>query len=279
MVRSAKREGGTVAPPEAIALRQVAAIAIGATPRADALDFVLAQLRDDDAGVRLTALKAFMQASDDRHPDVWAAAARRIDSGAAAALAGDAGPDVRKQAAYVLGKRCTRPEPVRALDTAVVHDADIGVRGDALLELADCHAPGTAELIAKTFDDDKAPLELRTRAISIAITLGDRALAGKLVARFETWRGSALSSKEAVSLAMSAANAIGKLAAPGAAAALESALDDSAFPEIVGAAAAALGALGPACPMSARGKLQARAQSEDQQVKVPAARAARACGR
>jgi hypothetical protein len=273
-------EIGKVGGAEATVLRQVAAIAIGATPRSEALELVLALTHDDDAGVRLTALKAFMQATDAHGSDPWGTASvARIDQTTAALLTGDSWPDVRKQAAYVLGKRCQRPEPVRALVAAVAHDPTIGVRGDALQELAACHAPVTAELIAKIFDDDRMPLELRTRAIGLAILLGDPRLAAQLVARFDSWRGKALGSADAVSLAVEAANAIGRLAPPGAALALESALEDGAFPEIVGAAATALGTLGPACPAAARAKLGALAASDDTQVSVPARHAQKLCGK
>jgi len=69
------------------------------------------------------------------------------------------------------------------------------------------------------------------------------------------------------------------LAPPGAAESLVDALDESAFPEIVAAAATGLGLLGPACPASARGKLRALVHADDQQVQLAAQRAAAQCGR
>nr|MBA3394229.1 hypothetical protein [Deltaproteobacteria bacterium] len=61
-------------------------------------------------------------------------------------------------------------------------------------------------------------------------------------------------------------------------AALEAALDNSAFPEIVSAAALGLGALGPACPPSAKAKLVIIARSGSQSASA-AKRAAAQCGR
>jgi hypothetical protein len=98
------------------------------------------------------------------------------------------------------------------------------------------------------------------------------------VTAFIRWRGESLSSAEALALAQSAAATIARLNAPGAARALTDALDDNAFPEIVQAAALALGALGPACPADAKTKLLALAHSEEQ-VAIAARRAAAQCGR
>ena len=81
-----------------------------------------------------------------------------------------------------------------------------------------------------------------------------------------------------MALAQSAAASIARLNAPGAAQALMAALDDAAFPEIVSAAAQALGALGPACPPAAKLKLEALAKEDDQSAGA-AKRAAAQCGR
>jgi hypothetical protein len=267
---------------EAVALREVAVRAIAAAPRGPALATVLALLRDSDPGVRLEALTALMQAGDDEQRGPWGAGAfDRIDPAIAGELASDTWPDIRVRAAQALGLHCLRAIAVTALATAATADPATGVRGEALAALAEpaCHAAVAPTLLARTFDDDKAPIELRTRAIALAVTLGDPALAKLLVQRFDGWRGGALQSKDAVALAMEAANAIGHLAPPGAATALQDALDDSAFPEIVGAAAAALGTLGPACPATARAKLHELARSDDQQIRQPAHHAEQRCGR
>ena len=61
--------------------------------------------------------------------------------------------------------------------------------------------------------------------------------------------------------------------------ALMAALDDSAFPEIVAAAATGLGLMGPSCPAPAKRKLDALADSDEQQVQIAARRAASLCGK
>jgi hypothetical protein len=191
----------------------------------------------------------------------------------------DSWPEVRRSAAQVLGDRCKRPGPAAALGDAVARDPDLGVRGDALAGLVQCDATGTAALLAKLWDDGNAPLDLRRRAVDLTVQLGDRALAGKLTGKLAQWRGAAIESEAALALAQNAAYAIGAAAAPGAAEALSAALDDSAFPEIVAAAATGLGLLGPACPPTAKAKLHALRDSEEQQVQIAARRAVSICGK
>jgi HEAT repeat protein len=99
------------------------------------------------------------------------------------------------------------------------------------------------------------------------------------VAKLPAWRGAALESEDALALAQNAAYALGKLAPPGAADALLDALEDTAYPEIVAAAATGLGLMGPACPRTAIPKLRLLAHSDERQVQAAAARAAAVCGR
>jgi len=272
---------------ETAALRQVAIAAIAASPRPEAVGFVVESAHDRDPGVRLAALAA-LAGSEADPGNAWQAAGgpgvpdqgidRVTDRVIDDALAGDTWPEVRRRAATALGARCQRPEPAHALGEAVVHDRDLGVRGDALGALVQCHAAGTAELLARIWDDARAPIELRSRAVLEAVALGDPRVAAELVGKFTRWRGEAISSAEALALAQAAAASIGRLAAPGAARALIDALDDTAFPEIVQAAALGLGALGPACPATARAKLTAIARQDDRAA-VAARRAAAQCGR
>jgi hypothetical protein len=201
-----------------------------------------------------------------------------IDSVLGEALARDAWPEVRQRAATALGARCQRSAPAAALGAAVDRDPDLAVRGEALGALVQCHAAGAAALLARIWNDDKAPLTLRSRAVLAAVALGDPGPAAALVARFTRWRGEAIESGDALALAQDAAASIGRLGPPGAARALSDALDDTAFPEIVQAAALGLGALGPACPAQARAKLAQIAQSDDQAA-VAAKRAVAQCGR
>src|SRR5262249_34994477 len=127
--------------------------------------------------------------------------------------------------------------PAQALGDALDHDPDLGVRGDALSALVQCRAPGTAERLARLWNDAKLPALLRSRAVLEAVPLGDPKLAAALIGQFARWRGEAVSSAAALELAQSAAASIGRLKPPGAADALIDALDDTAFPEIVQAAA------------------------------------------
>ena len=239
-------------------------------------------MREPDPGVRDAALSALGTPEDRGGPaGPWhrAAGADAIDRVIQTSLASDTWPEVRGRAAQILGGRCRRPGPARSLAEALGRDPDLAVRGDALTALVECHAAGVAELLARTWDSTKQPLELRQRAVDLAVALGDPALAQRLVARLARWRGAALESADALALAQNAAYAVGRLAPPGAAEALEDALEDGAFPEIVGAAASGLGLMGPACPASARTKLRTLAHSEEQQIRSAAAHAAALCGK
>lgn len=264
---------------ESSALRQVAIRAIGTAPRTEALGLVLAYAQDPDPGVRLAVLSALAGATTDpASPWHSSGAPDGIDRVIITALSGDHWPEVRRRAATALGSRCMRPGPSAALTEAVKKDDNMDVRRDALIALVDCRAPGIAELLAKLWDDGKAPLEVRTTAVDLAVALGDAKLGAALVGKFTRWRGAAIESAEALALAQSAAASIARLHAPGAAQALTSALDDSAFPEIVAAAAQALGALGPDCPPAAKAKL-AQLGAGDDQAAPAAKRAAQQCGR
>ena len=265
------------------ALRQVAVRGISSAPRPEAVDLVLAFASDPDPGVRLAALSALAGADADA-PGPWqpSGGPGAIDRVLVTGLATDTWPEVRRRAAAALGARCQRPEPARALTDAIAKDRALDVRIDALTALVQCKAAGIRELLARTWDDGKAPIELRKQAVDLVVSLGDSqlaaALAAQLVGKLGRWRGEAITSAPALALAQSAAAAIGRMAPPGAAQALLSALDDSAFPEIVSAAALALGALGPACPPAAKTKLTLLARSADQAA-IAAKRAAAQCGR
>jgi hypothetical protein len=265
--------------PEHGAFAQVAALAIAVNPRPEALPLLSQLARDPDPGVRLAALAAFATASGGpAGPWHGAGGPDEVDRLIQTALSSDYWPEVRRRAAQVLGTRCARPGPARSLAEAIGRDHDLQVRSDSLAALVECRAPGVAELLAKIWDNGKAEVELRQRAIDLAVTLGDRALGEKLVAKLPQWRGAALESEDALALAQNAAYALGKLAPPGAAEALLDALDDSAYPEIVAAAATGLGLMGPTCPRSALPKLRQLAHSDERQIQAAAARAAAVCG-
>jgi HEAT repeat protein len=265
--------------PESSALRQVAVRSIASLPRAEATTIVIALARDADPGVRLAALSALANSETDA-AGVWhlADGPDAIDRVIMNGLTVDTWPEVRRRAATALGTRCQRPGPAAALQTAVTKDPVFDVRGDALTALVQCKASGVSVLLAKTWNDGKAPMEIRVRAVSLVEMLGDMELARTLVGKFNTWRGEAISSRAALELAQQAATTIGALNPPGAVDALVSALDDSAFPEIVSAAALGLAAMGKACPASARAKLNVIARSGSQSASA-ARHAAGRCGR
>jgi hypothetical protein len=264
---------------EAIAFKQIAARAVAVNPRPDAFDLIVALAGDRDAGVRLAALSALAGASGGSE-GAWhgAVGADGIDRLLTTSLYTDTWPEVRRFAAQMLGDRCVRPGPAAALKDSLARDHDLNVRGDALTALVQCKAGGSAELLAKLWDDTKAPLDLRRRAVDLTVSLADTTLGAKLVGKFTQWRGAALESEQALALAQNAAYAIGQLNPPGAAAALMAALDDAAFPEIVAAAATGLGLLGASCPATAVPKLKALTESDEQQIAAAARRAVAQCG-
>jgi hypothetical protein len=267
---------------ETLAIKVVAARAIAVNPREDAVELIATLANDGDPGVRLAALSALAVASGattTTGPWSGSAGPDGVDRVIMTRLASDSWPEVRRYAAQVLGGRCERPGPEKALGDAVMRDPDIGVRGDALAALVECKAELATVLLPKLWDDGKAPIGLRQRAVTLTVTLGDKALAQQLVGKYKRWREAAIESEEALRLAQDAAYAIGALAPPGAAEALAASLDDSAFPELVAAAASGLGLLGKQCPAGARARLTQLAQSDEEQVRVAARRAAEVCGK
>lgn len=264
---------------ETSALRQVAIRAVGIAPRAESIGLVTGAARDPDPGVRLAVL-GVLETADVDPATAWhtSTGPDGIDRVIVTALSTDTWPEVRRRAATALGARCQRTGPAAALADAVGRDASLEVRSDALSALVQCKAPGAAELLSRTWDNGKLPVTLRAHAVDLAVALEDPRLGVRLVERFGAWRGAALESADAVTLAQSAAASIGRMRAPGAAQVLIAALDDAAFPEIVSAAALGLGALGPACPAAAQTKLRALARAGEQ-PSTAAGIAAKQCGR
>ena len=264
--------------PETAALRQVAIHAVAPGPAAAELVVHLAG--DPDPGVRLAAL-AVLAVTEGDASSAWHVAhgPDGIDRSIVTLLSTDRWPEVRRRAADALASRCLRAGPAAALTASVGGDRDGLVRVAALAALVQCKAAGTPALLAKLWDDGDAPIELRGAAVDQVVALEDPALAARLVGKFTQWRGAAIESKEALELAQHAAAAIGRTRAPGAGAALAAGLEDGAFPEIVTAAALGLGALGPACPASAKARLQLLARDDNNDIAVAARRAAAQCGR
>ena len=262
------------------ALLQVAVAGVASAPRPAALPFMLALAADPDPGVRLAVLGALADSeSDGDSPWHTDDGPDGIDRVLISALSTDRWPEVRRRAANALGTRCRRLGPAGALTDSVRKDRDLDVRGDALIALVQCRAPGVAELLPAIWDDSKAPTPLRAQAVGLAVALGDPKLGPVILRKFRSWRGGAIESEAALALAQAAPTAIAGLAPPGAADALIDALDDSAFPEIVRAAAFALGTMGPACPAAAKRKLTQLARSDDQTAQAARSAAASCRGR
>lgn len=129
-------------------VRQAAVVAIGEIePGSRLLEPVVGLLRSSDATIRRAAVRALLQVDSSQWVPALVAAARDSDAevrqgivavvgewgGAAvspwlrARLAQDSSPGVRAEAAYRLGMR-NDPDTRAALETAVVMDADGGVR-------------------------------------------------------------------------------------------------------------------------------------------------------
>lgn len=259
------------------ALRQVAIRGLSASPRADGAPLVINATRDPDPGVRLAALAALADTNAPGAASPWTGPGGpdEIDRVIINAMV-DKWPEVRRRAATALGGRCQRPGPAKVLFETVSRDKDLDVRGDAMLGLVSCRATGVDELLPFIWNSAKHPLPLRERAIGLVVELEDLKLAADLVKQFRRWRAQSLESREAMRLAIAAAATIAQLKALGAADVLIEALDDLAFPELVGAAAEALGQLGPACPARARAKLLALSKTDDQAA-LPAKRALARC--
>jgi hypothetical protein len=262
------------------AYKQIAARAIATNPRPEASDLVISFTRDRDPGVRLAGLAAVATATGTgAGPWNGNAGVDGVDRVIMTLLATDTWPDVRRASAAALATRCMRPGPAQALGDAVDKDADLTVRTDALGGLVECKARGVADRLAKLWDNGKAPLELRGRAIDLTANVGDMALGAKLIAKLQHWRAAALESEDAAALAPRAAIAIGRLGPPGAAEALLDATRDEAFPDILAAAATGLGLLGSRCTPAARERLGELSASDEPQVSTAARHAAAICSK
>jgi hypothetical protein len=262
---------------ETSGLHQVAALSLARNPSARASSLLLRLATFADPGVRLGALASLSQraavAGD------GAADEPAIDQALAGVLAGDRWPELRRAAATALGTRCARAAPADALAAAVDTDADLDVRGDALAGLVACKAKGIGDRLVKLALDGEAPLPLRERAVTLVPALDDPRMQRPMLDVFARFRGAAYDSPEALALVARAAAVLGRIGGPEAADALADALADEALPELVAAAASALGELGPACPRDAIPRLRELAKSDSQIIAPAAARAAARCGR
>ncbi|HEY4055256.1 MAG TPA: HEAT repeat domain-containing protein, partial [Kofleriaceae bacterium] len=177
---------------EGAALRQVAVEGLSKTPRAEAAELLATLATDSDPGVRLAAVRSFRALEADASGPWHVSSPDGIDRVLGVALANDRWPDVRREAASVLGARCQRQAPREALVTSVGKEKDKDVKNEALDALVTCHASGIAALLEKTWSDENADIEVRAHAVRLAGRLEDPALGKTLVARFTQWRSDAL---------------------------------------------------------------------------------------
>ncbi|HEY4182466.1 MAG TPA: HEAT repeat domain-containing protein [Kofleriaceae bacterium] len=258
------------------ALRQVAVDGLAKTPRPEAAELLATLASDSDPGVRLAAVRSLRAIENDAAGPWHVAKPDGIDRVLTVALANDHWPEVRREAASVLGTRCQRQDPRDALVASVGKDKNKDVKNEALDSLVTCKAAGIAALLEKTWSSDDTDIDVRTHAVRLAGKLEDPALGVKLVGRFTQWRSDALESEAALALAQASATAIAQLDAPGAGKALIDALYDDTYPEIVRAAADALGTMGKKCPAAALPALQ-EVGASGSDAAAAAARAAKLC--
>ncbi|MEZ4367174.1 MAG: hypothetical protein R2939_12955 [Kofleriaceae bacterium] len=268
-----------------IALRTVAARALGDNPSAPALEHLARAARDADAGVRLAALAGLDRlAPADGAGPAWTSAdgaARRAaaDRAIGELLTGDeAWPEIRRGAASALGARCDAPDPAARLAQAVDRDPDVTVAGAALASLVQCRADGVARRLIDVAADGERALPLRVRALELVPALGDRAVVlPSLLDLVRGWRRSAFEARAARELARRGLIALGRLGGDGVADELIAALGDGAAPEIAAAAAIGLGAMGPACPATAAALLADLSTSGSPEVAAAARSALPRC--
>lgn len=247
---------------EARALRRVTATGLARNRGGRARALLIALAADADPGVRAVAVDSLGQ-----REDLDAA----TDQALIGRLGGDGWPRIRRAAASSLARRCGQVEPVAtALGQAVDSDADVEVRRAALGALVECRAPGIAVRLVAVARDERAPLGLRERAVTLMPVLGDRELAGALVSLFASLRKRAWSDKDAIELAASVAVAMGRLGGAGVVEPLLAAAREGSFPEIQ---AAALTGLGELCVPAAL-PLFERLRSDSQRGVAIAARGA-----
>jgi hypothetical protein len=295
---------------EHAALRQAVATVVARAARPELLAALEGLLGDGDAGVRLAAMRGLADPAEGDGATTGAAASSgggaggpaasgvpgapgssggapaasgaafeaALDAALGARLSADRWPELRRAAAASLAHRCQRAAPSAALGRAVDADRDVEVRQDALVALVTCRAAGVAERLIRLWNDGEAPLPLRSRAVTLTVALGEARLAGDLLRSFARWRSEAFSEEAALRLAVVAAGALGQLGGPQAAAALQAALEDTAYPELVAAAATGLGAMGPRCPAAALPALQALTRSDERSISLAARRAVGRCG-
>ncbi len=272
---------------ETIAIATMAASELASNPHPAAATALRADTADADPGVRMAALAGLARRRDRELPSApdggWTttspgAAADAIDRLISGALADDRWTDVRIAAADALAARCDQPGPRAQLAARLGNDPTVEVRLAALVALAGCGAAGTGTLLMATARDATQLVKVRLRAIDLVPALGDPALEASLADALAGWRRVAADDGAALALATRAVAAVAALRGPRAGDVLVDALTDGAATELVAAAAAGLGTLGPACPTSALPLLRDLATSGAPDVALAARTALPRCG-
>lgn len=250
--------------PQTVALRRVAAGALGRSTAPVASTALIELTGDADPGVRERALKGLA--------DRGGLAAS--DSAVIARLETDPWPQLRRTAAGALTTRCTRAPARAALTRAAISEDDIGVGQAVLSALVDCLGKEASKSLLAVAISGKRPTPLRSHAILQMARIGGREVSDQLLALFDRFVGEAFSSARSLRLAQTTAAALCVTRDRRAVKPLMRAAKESAFPELQGSAARALGCF---CAPESSTLLKDLARSAQVAVSIPARAAIRGC--
>ena len=254
------------AQPQAVALRRVAVGALARSPTPAAIAAMAGFAADPDPGVRELALSGLADRGDHAASD--AALIDRLES--------DPWPQLRRTAAGALGNRCARAAPRAALTRAAAREDNLGAGQTVLSSLVSCLGPRAAPSLLAVALSGKRPTRLRSHAIMQLARLGSAEANAKVIELFERFVDESFASARSLHLAQSTAAALCQSGDKRAIAPLLRAARQSAFPELQGAAARALGCF---CAPESFPILQDLARSAQVAVSVPARSALRSCRR
>jgi HEAT repeat protein len=226
---------------------------------------LLAYAADADPGVRWHVARSL-----GRHP----LPSPRTDAALVERLVKDHWPHVRRSAAAALGRRCTAPDPARALFLAVDRDKDVEVGRTALGALVDCKARGIRAKLFAVAADRKRPTELRARAVILIGQLGEAQLRPQLIKLFKKLRGEAWSRRSGIRLAAAACSALADVGGKPAIDTILRAARDGSFPQLQ---AGCITALSKRCPSRALPLFDRYRGSSNRSVSLAARSAARKC--
>lgn len=250
----------------AVALRRVAVGALSKSAAPAAVAALSDFTRDPDPGVRERALNGLAERGDHAASD--AAVIARLES--------DAWPQLRRTAAGVLSNRCARQAPRAALARAAARENDVAAGQAVLSSLVTCLGPGAAPSLLAVALSGKRPTRLRSHAIFQLARAGGPEAAAKLIELLDRFVSESFSSAKSLRLAQSTAAALCRTKDRRAVAPLMRAARQSAFPELQGAAARALGCF---CAPESAALLKDLSRSAQVAVSVPARAAVNQCKR